>query len=230
MADEKRPWREALLKEMNQLSEGSKLSGEEAKKFRGEIIKGYLTDSISCLNNIIEKDIDKIERIVDALIKVHDTGGQIFIMGNGGSASIASHIASDFSKAWLGDRLMRLKAFSLTDNVSLLTAWMNDAGRDQMFVGPLETLMNKGDVVIGISGSGTSKNVVEAIKFARAKGALTIGFTGFKGGHLKNEAEISFVVPSNSFKRLEDVHMLLGHLIKAVLVKEIKQRYKEKKQ
>ena len=194
----------------------------EKKEFRKAIITGYINDSVKLLKQILTEDIDKIERIVDALLKAYHNDKQIFLIGNGGSYSIASHLAADFSKAWLGDRLMRLRSFCLSDNTSLLTSWMNDSGPDHIFAGPLQTLLNEGDIVIGISGSGNSKNILYAIEYANKKGALTIGFTGFDGGKLKDLAAISFVVKSDSFKRIEDTHMLLGHLLKSVLVNEVK--------
>jgi len=227
MPDEKKPWREIAQREaeVTKVDSPSQTNKGEAKsKLRREIISGYIQDSLKCMENINNNEVEKIENIADILIKAHDEGKQIFTLGNGGAASVASHLAADLSKAWLGDRLMRLKAICLTDNVSLVTAWMNDAGYDYMFVGPLENLLNSGDIVIGISASGNSKNVLNAIEYANKRGAITVGFTGFDGGKLKGLAQHCFIVPSDSFKRVEDFHMILGHMIKAVLVNEIKSR------
>jgi D-sedoheptulose 7-phosphate isomerase len=221
MPDEKKPWKEVLEKE-SKMIEKRFTDSPEKKEFRKKIIEGYINDSIDCLKKLLEENQKKIERIAFEMVRAYHSGKQIITMGNGGSAAVASHMASDFSKAWLGDGLMRMRSFSLVDNVSLLTAWMNDAGYEQMFVGPLKNILNKGDVVIGISASGNSKNVLRAVEYASKKDAVTIGFTGFDGGKLKHISKISVVVPSDKFKRIEDMHSILGHLIKAVMVNEIK--------
>ncbi|MEE9322962.1 MAG: SIS domain-containing protein [Candidatus Aenigmarchaeota archaeon] len=224
MADVKRPWRKRSTKESSRpkIHLEQLMKDPKRKDYRETVIRGYLKDSIDCLNGMLKNDVGKIEKIVSELVKTYYEGKQVITMGNGGSAAIASHMASDFSKAWLGDGVMRMRSFSLVDNISLMTAWMNDAGYDQMFVGPLKTILNEGDVVIGISSSGNSKNILKAIAYANKKKALTIGLTGFDGGKLKDLAQINITVTSDSFKRVEDIHSLIGHTLKAAFVNEIK--------
>jgi D-sedoheptulose 7-phosphate isomerase len=231
MADEKRKWDEIAAKgKVSDVREkiGSKAPDPAMEKVRSEIISGYMKDTAECLDKVLDTSSDKISEITQHIFEAYKQNKQIILMGNGGSSSIASHIAADFSKGWLGDEhgIMRLRSLSLVDNVSLLTSWMNDAGQDQMFVGQLKTVMNPGDIVIGISGSGNSKNIINAIEYANSAGAKTIGLCGFDGGKLKDAATISLVVPSDSFKRIEDIHMMIGHLLKAVLMREIKEALK----
>jgi len=224
MADEKRPWKDGCIGEscIPDVSLKDIMENSERKELRNRIITGYLKDSVGCLNKLLEKNVEEIEKIVSEFVRAYYQNKQIITMGNGGSAAIASHMASDFSKAWLGDGLMRMRSFSLVDNTSLMTAWMNDAGYDQMFVGPLKTVLDEGDIVIGISASGNSKNVLNAICYANKKKAFTVGLTGFDGKKKKKVAKVSIVVPSDSFKRIEDMHALIGHVVKASLVNEIK--------
>lgn len=231
MADVKRPWGKRRTEEssMPKIPLKQVMEDSKRKEFRNAVIQGYIKDSIDCFKMILENETEKVEKIVSELIRAYYERKQVITMGNGGSAAIASHMASDFSKAWLGDGLMRMRSFSLVDNISLMTAWMNDAGYDQMFVGPLKTMLNEGDVVIGISSSGNSKNILNAIEYANKKKAFTVGLTGFDGGKLKNLAKISIVVPSNTFKRIEDAHSIIGHVIKAALVNEIKRDKLQKK-
>ena len=107
----------------------------------------------------------------------------------------------------------RFKVIALTDNVPLLTAWANDTGYENIFVEQLKNLLEEGDVVIAISASGNSKNVLKAVDYASNKAATTIGLTGFEGGKLKDIAQECLIVPSNSMERVEDVHLILGHLL-----------------
>jgi len=232
MADEKRKWNEIAAKgKVLDIREKIKSNKPDPmmENVRSEIIKGYMKDTIECLDKVMDDSADKIGKISQLIFDAYKHDKQIILIGNGGSASVASHIAADFSKGWLGDEhgIMRLRSLSLVDNVSLLTSWMNDAGQDQMFVGQLKTVLNPGDIVIGISGSGNSKNIINAIEYANSAGAKTIGLCGFDGGNLKSAASISVVVPSDSFKRIEDVHMMIGHLLKAVLMREIREALKK---
>jgi D-sedoheptulose 7-phosphate isomerase len=198
------------------------LSKPQKVEFRKKIIRGYFDDSQKILEETLKKNVDNIEKAARELARAYYEDKQIITMGNGGAAPIASHAAADFSKSWTGKKLIRIKSFSLVDNVSLLTSWMNDAGIDNMFVGQLETILNPMDIVIGISASGNSKNVVNAIKYANKIGAVTIGLCGFDGGELRREAKIAIHIPSNSFKHVEDIQGFTCHLLKAVVINEIK--------
>ena len=165
--------------------------------------------------------VDKIDRIVEVLLNAYCHDRHIFIMGNGGSASNASHFACDLAKTPVGRTGHRVRAMSLTENLPLLTAWSNDTHYYFGFVEQLKNLMNSGDVVIGISGSGNSQNVLNGITYANSIGGKTIGLIGFSGGKLKDLAEESLTVPSDNMQRVEDVHLILVHLISTYLRRRI---------
>lgn len=143
---------------------------------------------------------------------------QIIFLGNGGSAATASHFANDVSsgpRSW--DKPYR--ALALTDNVALITALANDHGYDKIFELQLKILMQPGDVVIGISASGNSPNVLSAIKYANEKSGITIGLTGFDGGELAKMAKLNIHVPTakGEYGPVEDIHMVVDHLVGAYL-------------
>ncbi len=193
--------------------------------------KDYFADETKSVNNL---DYKKIEQIVAAMIKAYKEDKQIFLFGNGGSASTASHFACDLGKGTISGcepwdkgvmrNKKRFKVICLSDNIPLMTAWGNDTSYADIFVEQLDGLVNKGDVVIGISGSGNSLNVLNAIKLANERGATTVGLTGYEGGKLKDAAKICLVVPSNSMRRIEDVHLALQHMITGYLYTEIKKQ------
>ncbi|HZA01798.1 MAG TPA: SIS domain-containing protein, partial [Hyphomicrobiaceae bacterium] len=133
--------------------------------------------------------------------------------GNGGSASTATHFACDLSKATIVQGRARLRVTSLTDNVALLTAWANDTSYENVFAEQLANLLNPGDVVVAISASGNSPNVIAAIKTAAACGATTVGIVGFSGGSLKEAVDAVVHVPSDSYGVVEDCHLVLEHAI-----------------
>ena len=147
--------------------------------------------------------------------RLHDR--QVFIMGNGGSAATASHFACDLGKGTLMPGRPRFRVIALTDNMPLFSALANDFGYDRVFVEQLASLVHPGDVTIGISGSGNSANVLNAIFFARQVGATTIGLTGFDGGRLKDLVDVCVVVPNQCIEQVEDLHLLLEHLISTQL-------------
>ncbi len=164
---------------------------------------------------------EKIERVGSILLDAYREDSHIFIMGNGGSASNASHFACDLSKTYVAGCGHRLRAMSLTENLPLFTAWSNDTHYFFGFAEQLRNLMNSGDVVIGISGSGNSQNVLNGIAYANSVGGKTIGLIGFSGGKLKDLAQEYLVVPSNNMQRVEDMHLVLAHLISTYLRRRI---------
>ena len=162
-----------------------------------------------------------IAAIVPVLLKARTDGRTIFFFGNGGSASTASHFVVDIGKATIqGDR-RRFRCVALVDNVETLTAWGNDADYSKVFSEQLATLAVPGDVAVGISGSGNSPNVLKAMEVAKARGLPTIGLTGIGGGKLKGMVDVPVVVPSNSMQHVEDVHLLICHLLTAYLRDEV---------
>jgi D-sedoheptulose 7-phosphate isomerase len=158
-----------------------------------------------------------IGQIVPVLLAARAADRTIYFFGNGGSASTASHFVVDIGKATIRGDHRRFKCVALVDNVETLTAWANDAEYAKVFSEPLATLAAPGDVAFGISGSGNSPNVLEAMQVAKGLGLRTIGLTGIGGGKLKGAVEIPVVVPSNSMQHVEDVHLLICHLLTAYL-------------
>ncbi len=156
---------------------------------------------------------DKIRQIIDILAQARAEERQIFVMGNGGSAATASHFACDLGKGTIDPGKPRFKVIALTDNISLFSAWANDFGYERVFVEQLDSLAQSGDVAIGISGSGNSENVLQAMDLARQRGLTTIGLTGFDGGRLKDKVEVCLLVDCQMMEQIEDAHMVVEHLI-----------------
>jgi D-sedoheptulose 7-phosphate isomerase len=181
------------------------------------MIKDYLDLVGSAINDLPE---DKIQDVIDILIDAHDNGRQVFLLGNGGSAMTASHIACDFQKGLKECTGKRFRASAVTDNVAIMTAWANDTDYESIFAEQLDCLLEPGDVVIAISGSGNSPNVIKAVEKANQMGAITVGWSGFGGGKLAQVARKPLVINSDNMQRVEDLHMILGHLIFACLMKQ----------
>ncbi|HTW56431.1 MAG TPA: SIS domain-containing protein [Thermoplasmata archaeon] len=160
---------------------------------------------------------EAMRRIVPLLLKSRADGRTIYFFGNGGSASTASHFVVDIGKATIRGDGKRFKCVALVDNVESLTAWANDTDYAKVFSEQLKGLAQAGDVAVGISGSGNSPNVLEAVRMARTMGLTTVGLTGMGGGKLKELVDVPLVVPSNSMQHIEDVHLLVCHLLTAYL-------------
>lgn len=165
--------------------------------------------------------LEQLRVVCDLLYWAYQQERTLFIFGNGGSAALASHLATDLAKGTHFPAppgrdmkgVKRLKVLSLTDNVSLITAWSNDMAYDEVFAQQMVNFLQPQDVAIGISGSGNSPNVLKALELARAKGAVTVGLTGFDGGKMKALLDHALVVPSNSMQQIEDGHVILAHLL-----------------
>jgi len=162
-----------------------------------------------------------VERIATTFLKARTDDRTIFFFGNGGSASTASHFVTDIAKVAGGTegrgKGHRFRCVSLNDNTPGVTAWANDVGYAAVFAGQLRALAEKGDVVVAISGSGNSPNVLEGVKAAREMGLTTIGLTGMGGGKLKDLVDVPMVVPSGSMQHTEDTHLIVLHLLTAYL-------------
>ena len=181
--------------------------------------KDYFTRLKDTLDRL---DVKVIEQVVEVLLKCREEDRTMFIFGNGGSAANASHIAGDFLKGISYGMDKRFKAHSLVDNIAGTTAITNDLSYSEVFIEQLKTFMNKGDVVIGISGSGNSENVVKAIEWAGKNGATTVAMVGYKGGRLGSIANIVVHVPVNDMEITEDVHTMIFHAIKQEINRRIK--------
>jgi D-sedoheptulose 7-phosphate isomerase len=179
-----------------------------------ERIAAYLSEMRGTLNKL---PIDEIERVVDLLRQARTQRKRVFLFGNGGSAATASHLACDLGKGTNAHGNPRLRAVALTDNVPLISAWANDSSYDDIFAQQLQEQVEHGDIAIGISASGKSPNVLNGVRVARSAGAITVGLTGFDGGNLKNLVDCCIIVPDNSMDQVEDVHLMLGHVIASCL-------------
>lgn len=162
-------------------------------------------------------DLGKVTSAIEILWKAYQHDRQIFFLGNGGSAATASHIVTDLTKGALGHRgdtpARPVRAISLTDNLALLSAWANDVGYDSVFLGQLRAYLHANDVVVAISASGNSENVLRAVRFAREQGATIIGLAGLGGGLLARQSDLCVVVDSNHYGVVEDAHLQIGHII-----------------
>lgn len=179
-------------------------------------------DQVDHYLNELSKTIQKISRaeiweIIQSLYQAWQDGRRIFLCGNGGSAATASHMANDLNKLTLSPGKPRLKAIALTDNISLMTAWANDSDYADIFAEQLLNLVEPGDVLIAISASGNSANVLNAIQTAKAHQASTIGFTGKDGGKLKDLVDLCVRIPDEHIGRQEDGHLILDHIIATTL-------------
>jgi len=161
--------------------------------------------------------LERIRDAVDVLLGANYVGSMVFTLGNGGSAATASHFACDLAKGTIIPGHPRFRVMALTDNMPLTTAWSNDVAYEDVFAQQLSSLMKQRDVVVAFSGSGNSPNVLRAVELARYTEGITIGFSGFAGGRLSALVDVPIVVPCNCMEQIEDVHLILCHLICTVL-------------
>lgn len=165
------------------------------------------------LDAIQSVDLNGVRTAVDWLREARDRDAQIFVCGNGGSASTASHFACDIVKGASFERDRRFRIMSLTDSLPTLTAYSNDVGYADVFAEPLKNFARHSDIVIAISGSGNSPNVVRAVEYGNTIGCRTIAMTGRDGGLLGRAAQLNIHVQAPHMGRIEDVHMILCHMI-----------------
>lgn len=154
----------------------------------------------------------KIAQVASLIIEAYKQGNKLLLCGNGGSAADSQHIAAELVGRFQKER-KGFSALALTTDTSILTAVANDFGYDFVFARQIEALGDKGDVLIAISTSGNSQNIVRAVEAAKLKGLKTIGFLGNDGGQLKNLIDISLIVPSQESARIQEVHILIGHIV-----------------
>jgi D-sedoheptulose 7-phosphate isomerase len=173
-------------------------------------IEGYISSLQQSIDALPKK---KISKIINMIISAHNNHRQIFLFGNGGSAATASHFACDLGKGNPLPDKRRFRVISLCDQIPMMTAWANDSDYTDIFVEQLRNLLNQNDLVIGISGSGNSSNVLKALVYAKQHKAKTIALTGFQGGKVKYIVDECIVVPSKTMQIVEDIHLILAHLI-----------------
>lgn len=182
-------------------------------------IQSYLSDLTSLLGSI---DGTQIERVVEALLIAWRQGRRVLLMGNGGSSSSVSHIVNDLQKNIYLEAGRPLRTLCLSDCTPLMMAWANDTEWENIFAPQVVCWAEPGDVVIGVSGSGNSMNVINGILAANEAGATTFGLAGYSGGKLKDAAQHCIVVACNNMQRIEDVHMVILHIIFSTLLERAK--------
>jgi D-sedoheptulose 7-phosphate isomerase len=173
-------------------------------------INSYFTELEQMLRDISLAHLQEISTLLE---NAYRDGHRIFIMGNGGSAATASHFALDLAKNTIRAGAPRLKAISLTDHVPLITAWSNDTAYEHIFEEQLANMIESGDVVIGISTSGNSSNVINALNLAKKSRAFTVGLLGAEGGLTKRIVDAYVLAPGQNIEQEEDAHMILAHII-----------------
>lgn len=180
----------------------------------------YSRNYFSYLSELIKKlDYEEIAKVIDLFLEARQSGKMIFFIGNGGSAATASHFANDIG---IGTRskFAPFRSMSLTDNNAVMTAITNDYGYEQVFVKQLETLFSKGDLLVAISASGNSSNLLNAVKFVHNRNGTTIGLTGFDGSMLKKTVDYSIHVTTDDgeYGPVEDIQMIFDHIIGTYLM------------
>jgi len=187
-------------------------------------------DTVSEINEFFQKVTDTLARFdrtalarfIELMLSTHARGGSFFIFGNGGSGNTASHFCGDFIKGVSHGLAQRFKMICLNDNSSALMAIANDISYEDIFVEQLKNFLRSDDLVIGISCSGNSPNVVKALEYANTVGAQTVAFCGFDGGAIKKIAGLSLHAAIDDMEVAEDVHLVLTHCVKQIMIKTLK--------
>ena len=170
----------------------------------------YLRGVIDVLEQL---PVSAIDEVVDRLFQAYSQDCAVYLFGNGGSAALASHAACDLGKGTAHPGKKPFRVVSLTDNVSLITAWANDTSYENIFAAQLRPFIQAGDIAFAISGSGNSANVLNGLYAARDEGATTIGLTGFRGGKMKALCDTCITVPSDNMQHIEDSHLCIMHAV-----------------
>ena len=181
-----------------------------------EMIRKYIQDEIDTLNRL---DVDAINDVMQQLEQAQQRGSTIYVFGNGGSSATASHYQNDFNKGISEHTEKKFNFLCLNDNISTLMAVANDIGFEEVFRFQLQGHLKPGDLIVAISGSGNSKNVLNAVEYARQQGNTIIGVTGYDGGKLAQMADYRLHAPVMSMQITEDIHMIFDHLIMSIFYK-----------
>ncbi len=187
-------------------------------------MKTYLNNYINeVASNVCKSDIEILGKIAEFIINTKKTNSRIFTAGNGGSAATASHITNDLLKGCRVGSNTGFAAFSLNDSVPIITCLANDFSYDEVYSIQLETYGQKGDLLIVFSGSGNSRNIVNAVKKAKEMGIVTVGFTGRDGGELKHLCDMLIIAPTKSMEQIEDIHMIYEHALVSYIQEALKE-------
>ncbi|EMY77658.1 phosphoheptose isomerase [Leptospira weilii serovar Ranarum str. ICFT] len=183
-----------------------------------EIALGQIRDSITTKQKLIDSILDDITKAGEMVSKVLQTGNTVYLCGNGGSSCDASHIAAELVVRYKsGNERKALPALSLSADSAVLTACSNDYGYEEVFARQIEAFGRKGDLLIGLSTSGNSKNVLLALEKAKTRGVKTISLLGGDGGKMKNLSDLDVIVPSNVTARIQESHILIGHILCSIV-------------
>jgi D-sedoheptulose 7-phosphate isomerase len=174
------------------------------------MIQNYLGEISSLMLKISEISI---ENVLNILYDAYKDDRQVFLFGNGGAAATSMHLACDLAKGATYPDKRRFKVISLSENISILTAWANDTDYTNIFGEQLKNFVKPGDVVIGLSASGMSPNVINALKIANEMSAITVLFSGYDGGKAAREAKHTVIVPTKNIQQIEDVHLVICHIL-----------------
>jgi len=178
-----------------------------------ENIKNQILESAKIKNEMVKNGLESIEKAAELLIGSINAGGKILWCGNGGSAADAQHLATELMGGMSDHDRMPIPSIALTTDSSFITAWSNDTDFDSIFSRQVQGLGAEGDVLIGISTSGNSENVINALKQAKYKNLKTIAFTGKTGGNLDGIADITIKVPSDNTQRIQESHIMIGQIL-----------------
>jgi D-sedoheptulose 7-phosphate isomerase len=179
-----------------------------------QFVEDYFSELRRCLAAV---SVEQVLQVAGLLRRAMEQDRTVFVIGNGGSAATASHMASDLCRTRAGSGQPGLRAVSLTDNIAAFTATANDTSYDSAFAELLALQARAGDVLLALSGSGNSPNIVQAVRVARERGATTVGLAGFGGGALGAEVDFLVCVDSRHYGAVEDLHLALGHLLAMIL-------------
>ena len=177
-------------------------------------VKHYINQLQDEINSL---PLEQIVNIAKILREAQLKGKRIFIIGNGGSAAAAAHATCDLGKNTRKPDQPRLRVINLVENISGLTAYANDEGYENVFSEPLLSLAERGDILMAISGSGNSPNIIKALETARLIGVTSIGITGFEGGKMKSLVDYCLIAPSHNMERIEDIHLIINHLFTGLI-------------
>jgi D-sedoheptulose 7-phosphate isomerase len=174
----------------------------------------YIVEYLNSITSQIKDlEIENISKVISSVKEAHEKDKRIFVFGNGGSAATANHFAADFGKNAIKDDDNRFKIISLSNNISTITACGNDIGFETVFEEQLKNLMHEKDLIICISASGNSPNIIRAVEYARKRNGIIIGITGFNGGKLKQISDLNININSESYEQIEDIHLIITHII-----------------
>ena len=182
-----------------------------------ENIKNQILESARIKNKMVQNGVVEVEKAAELLIDCVNDGGKIYWCGNGGSAADAQHLATELMGGMSDHDRMPIPSISLTTDSSFITAWSNDTDFDSVFSRQIQGLGEVGDVLIGISTSGNSKNIINAIKQAKFKKLKTIAFTGSTGGKLDGLADITIKIPSEDTQRIQEAHIMIGQILCSII-------------